>query len=297
MKILVTGASGFVGSALLPALASAGHQVTALVRRPPRPGAAELQWNPLGQPDPAPFSGADAVVHLAGENIAAGRWNPRRKALILNSRVQSTQAVAAAMARANPRPRVLVSASAIGYYGDRGSELLTETASPGSDFLADVALQWESATQAAGASGVRVVCLRTGLVLSARGGALPRMLTPFRLGLGGPIGNGQQWMSWITLDDLVSLIRFALENDRARGPVNAVAPNPVANADFTKALAHALHRPAIFPLPAFMVRLLFGEMGQALLLGSQRVQPAAALAAGFTFRHPDLASALQHVLQ
>ena len=294
MRVLVTGASGLVGSALLPVLRQAGHEAIALVRRPAR-SAAELQWDPV-TPSPALFAGADAVVHLSGESIAAGRWTAAHKAAIFGSRVISTQTVAASMAAASPRPRVLVSASAVGFYGNRGEETLDESSSSGGGFLAEVARQWEAATEAAAQAGVRVVPLRIGMVLSGAGGALPRMLKPFRLGVGGRIGDGRQWMSWIALDDLVALILHVLATDSVRGPVNAVSPNPVSNAEFTRALGRVLHRPTVFPVPAFVVRAAFGEMGTELLLASNRALPRAALASGFRFRHEELREALEWAL-
>jgi hypothetical protein len=297
MNVFVTGASGFIGSALMRALREAGHQAVAMVRRAPRPGTAEVQWDPAGPIDGGKFGGADAVVHLAGESVAAGRWNAERKARILNSRVQGTQTVAASMARAKPRPRVLVCASANGIYGDTGDQVVTEAEPPGSSFLAEVGRQWERATHAAEDAGVRVVNLRLGMVLSGDGGALPKMLPPFRMGVGGRLGNGRQWMSWITLDDVVALILYALTNESLRGPVNAVAPNPVTNADFTRALGAVLHRPAVFPVPAFAVRVAFGQLADELLLASNRAVPQAALASGFTFRYPEIKGALEHVLK
>ncbi|MBZ5569536.1 MAG: TIGR01777 family oxidoreductase [Acidobacteriia bacterium] len=295
MKALVTGASGFIGSALMRALREAGHESVALARRAPRPGAAEIQWDPAGAIDGTKFSGADAVVHLAGESVA-GRWSEARKARILNSRVQGTQTVAASMARATPRPRVLVSASANGIYGDTADRIVTEAQPPGSTFLAEVGRQWENATRAASEAGIRVVMLRIGLVLSGEGGALPRMLPPFRMGVGGRLGDGRQWISWIALEDLLALILHALANESVRGPVNAVAPNPVTNAEFTRALGSVLHRPTLFPVPAFVVRTVFGEMGQELLLASNRALPQAALTSGFQFRYPEIKGALEHVL-
>ena len=295
MKVLVTGASGFIGSALMRALRDAGHESVALVRRAPCPGAAEIQWDPAGAIDGTKFSGADAVVHLAGESVA-GRWNEQRKARILNSRVQGTQTIAASMARATPRPRVLVSASANGIYGDTADRIVTEAQPPGSTFLAEVGRQWENATRAASEAGIRVVMLRIGLVLSAEGGALPRMLSPFRMGVGGQLGNGRQWLSWIALEDLIALILHALANESMRGPVNAVAPNPVTNGEFTRALGEVLRRPTLFPVPAFVVRTVFGEMGQELLLASNRALPQVALASGFKFRYREIKGALEHVL-
>jgi uncharacterized protein (TIGR01777 family) len=295
MKVLVTGASGLIGGALCAALASDGHQVVRLVRRPPQ-GTAEAQWDPLAV-NPAPFEGGDAVVHLAGENIAGGRWSAARKSRIVNSRVQGTETLATSLARTNQRPKVLVSASAIGYYGSRGDEVLTEASAAGAGFLAETCRQWEAATQPAVAAGIRVVLVRTGLVLSPRGGALAKMLTPFRLGVGGRVGTGRQWWSWISLEDEVDLMLHALTNASLRGPVNAAAPNPVTNAEFTRILGRVLRRPTLFPVPAFAVRLMFGEMGEELLLASQRVQPAAALASGFRFAYADLEGALRSLLR
>jgi uncharacterized protein (TIGR01777 family) len=292
-----------VGSALAPALEAAGHSVVRLVRRDP--AANEIRWDPQspplakatkgGAPEPGALNGFDAVVHLAGESIA-GRWTAAKKARIRDSRVQGTSTLAAALARTGRPPKVLVCASAIGIYGDRGDEVLHEESAPGSDFLAEVSQQWEAATEPAAHAGIRVVCLRLGIVLSPRGGALARMLLPFRMGAGGRIGSGRQWMSWITLDDVVGVIQHALATESLRGPVNTVAPTPVTNAEFTRTLGEALHRPTIFPFPAFMVRLLFGEMGEALLLGSQRVDCGKLLASGYRFRHPELEPALLAIL-
>ncbi len=297
MRVLVTGASGFIGTALIGALREAGHDAIALVRRPPRQGAAEIQWDPGGAIDGTKFSGADAVVHLAGESVAAGRWNAQRKARILNSRVQGTQTIAASIARANPRPLVLVSASANGIYGDTGDRIVTEADPPGSTFLAGVGRQWEQSTQAARAAGIRTVMLRIGMVLSGKGGALPRMLLPFRMGVGGRLGDGRQWMSWITLDDLIALFLHALTTESLSGPVNAVAPTPVTNAEFTRVLGAVLHRPTLFPVPAFVVRAAFGEMGDELLLASNRAVPQAALQSGFEFRYPEIRGALEHAIR
>jgi hypothetical protein len=290
MRILVSGSSGLIGSALLPELEKAGHSVARLVRR--TPSANEVQWNPDGNIQPAAVDGFDAVVHLLGESIA-GRWTEAKKARIRNSRVQGTSSLANALARTTRLPKVMVCASAIGIYGDRADETLREESAPGSDFLAEVAKQWEAATEPAARAGIRVVLLRIGVVLSRHGGALARMLPPFRMGLGGRIGSGKQWMSWIALDDVVGTIQHALTTESLRGALNTVAPNPVTNAEFTRTLGEVLHRPTVFPLPEFIVRTIFGEMGQALLLSSQRVECAKLLASGYRFRHPELQSALQ----
>ncbi|MGI9102906.1 MAG: TIGR01777 family oxidoreductase [Terriglobales bacterium] len=296
MRVLATGASGFIGSNLIRILREEGQETVALVRRAPQ-GPHEIRWDPNGAPDGALFSSADGVVHLAGENVGGGRWTAARKARILNSRVQGTQTVAASMARANPKPRVLVCASANGIYGDTGDRIVTEAEPPGSSFLSEVGRQWESATRMAADAGIRVVNLRIGMVLSATGGALPRMLTPFRMGVGGRLGSGKQWMSWIALDDLLALMLHVLTKESVRGPVNAVAPNPVSNTEFTRALGAALHRPTIFPMPEFAVRTVFGQMGEELLLASNRAVPAAAQASGFQFRYPEIRGALEHVLR
>ena len=304
MRVLVSGASGLVGSALVPALESAGHSVVRLVRRDPAPN--EIRWDPAkdpplatpakgGAPETGVFEGFDAVVHLAGESIA-GRWTAVKKARIRDSRVQGTSALARALARSQRPPKVFVCASAIGIYGDRADEVLREESASGSDFLAEVGKQWEAATEPASKAGIRVISLRIGVVLSAHGGALAQMLPPFRMGVGGRIGNGRQWMSWIALDDLVGVIQHALATDALRGPVNTVAPNPVTNAEFTSALGQALHRPTILPLPAFMVRLIFGEMGEALLLSSQRVDCSKLLSSGYRFRHAELKPVLEALL-
>jgi len=293
MRVLVSGSSGLVGSALVPALEGAQHSAVRLVRR--NPAANEVRWDPIGGIEAGALEGFDAVVHLAGESIA-GRWTAAKKARIRESRVQGTSTLAAALARAGRPPRVMVCASAIGIYGDHGDDLLREESVLGSDFLADVGRQWEAATEPAATASIRVVLLRFGVVLSRRGGALARMLTPFRMGAGGRIGSGQQWMSWITLDDVVGVIQHALATNSLRGPVNTVAPTPVTNAEFTRALGAALHRPVVVPLPAFMVRLMFGEMGEALLLGSQRVDCSKLLASGYRFLYPELKPALQSLL-
>ncbi len=296
MRILISGASGLLGSAMRPALASAGHSTSALVRR--APAAGEVQWNP-GQPlDPQSLAGFDAIVHLAGKAIA-GRWSEKFKREVRESRVLGTQTLATAAAesfRRTGQPKAFVAASATGYYGNRGDEELSEDSKPGSGFLAEVCEEWEAATSPAADAGVRVVNVRIGVVLAKHGGALRAMLPAFRLGLGGPVGDGRQYMSWIALDDVVGAFLFALANENLRGPVNAVAPQPVRNLEFVRALGKALHRPAFFPLPAFVVRTVFGEMGEALLLSSARVKPAKLEAAGYGFRHPELDEALRFTL-
>lgn len=278
MNVAITGASGFVGRALSERLRASGHGVTAISRRT--------------APPPEVFAGCQAVVNLAGEPVAQ-RWTVPARERISNSRIQGTRSLVAAL-RQHP-PAVLVSASAVGYYGSRGDEILTEDSPPSSDFLGQVAVGWEQEAYAAEQFGVRVVTPRIGVVLGRGGGALAQMLLPFRLGVGGRLGTGGQWMSWIALDDLVSLIEFAITDAALTGPVNAVAPNPVTNAVFTRELAAVLHRPAIFPVPAFALKILFGEMSQ-ILLGGQRVIPQAALCAGFQFRFADLGEAMRAVL-
>lgn len=302
MKILVTGSSGLVGTALVESLVRAGHTVGRLLRpksaansTPGGPGVP-LRWNPATGELEGAAAGADAVVNLAGAPIAAGRWTPAAKQLLRASRIEATRGLVAALGRLSPPPRVLVSASAIGFYGSRGEEELSEASAPGNDFLSSLALDWEAEAGRAESFGVRVVQLRFGVILARHGGALQRMLLPFRLGLGGRLGSGRQWMSWLTLVEAVSMIRFSLENDRVRGAVNAVSPNPARNSDFTAALARALRRPAIFPVPALVLRLLLGEMADALLLSSQRVLPEKLQSLSYSFRHSDLASALASVL-
>ncbi|MBM4061776.1 MAG: TIGR01777 family protein [Planctomycetes bacterium] len=288
MRIAITGASGFVGSATAAALAHEGHEVVRLVRgRAAGPGAAS--WDPAtGAIDAAALGPIDAAVHLAGENVAAGGWSARRRAAIHESRGPATARLCASLAGLPHRPRVLVSASATGIYGDRGDELLDERSAPGRGFLAEVARAWEQGTEPAAAAGVRVVNLRIGMVLDPSGGALARLLLPFRLGLGGRLGRGRQWLGWIARQDLVAVIRTALADERLRGPVLAVAPEPVTNREFTQALARALRRPAWLPVPAFALRLLFGRMADELLLASQRAVPARLLETGFCFAAPAL---------
>ncbi len=301
MKILVTGSSGLVGTALGSVLARAGHTVCRLVRPQSASGerAAEgfaVEWNPATGELGGAGVGADAVVNLAGASIADGRWSKQRKELLGASRIDTTRVLVNALAKMNARPSVLVSASAIGIYGNRGDETLTEESTPGTDFLAGLAQEWEAEALKAEALGIRVVLARFGIILAREGGALPKMLTPFKLGVGGRLGSGRHWMSWVTLEDVVGALRLTVENSSARGAINFVAPQPVQNVEFTKVLAKALHRPALFPAPAFALRLAVGEMADALLLSSQRVVPRALEKLGYRYLQPDLMTALAAIL-
>ncbi len=298
MNITFTGATGFVGRRLTRTLLDAGHIIHALARsRPPDlpPRVQFFEWRSgEAEPPPGSLAGADAVIHLAGEP-AAQRWTPEVKQRIRSSRVDGTRHLVNALSTQSRRPQVLISASAIGFYGSRGDEILTERSSPGDDFLAQVVVEWEKAAVLAEALGIRVVRLRLGMVLGKDGGALGKMLPPFRLGLGGPLGDGRQWTSWIHIDDVISLILFALANAAVRGPINATSPNPVTNREFTQELAAAIHRPAIFPVPKLALRVLFGEMS-SVVLASQRVIPEVAKTVGFEFQYPKLAAALSRLL-
>lgn len=295
MKILVSGSHGFIGAPLAPALAARGHQIVRLVRAREAPSTDQITWDPAtGWIDAPALEGLDAVIHLAGESIARGRWTAARKARIRDSRVGGTRLLAGTLARLSRKPRVLIGASAIGYYGDRGEEILVEDSAPGRGFLADVCREWEAAALPAHDAGIRVVHLRSGVVLSPTGGALARLLPIFRMRLGGPIGSGRQFMSWITLGDEIGAIIHALTQD-VRGPVNLVSPHPVTNREFTAALGRVLRRPALVPVPAAVLRLALGEMAGELL-GSQRVHPARLLATGYAFRHPELEVALRDLL-
>lgn len=297
MKILVSGSHGLVGTALIKSLEVDGHQIVRLVRHYPN-DASEIEWSPerysisLGL-----LEGFDAVIHLAGESIAEGKWTEEKKKRIRDSRVKGTQLLGDALGNLTQPPSVFISASATGYYGDREDELLTEQSPPGTDFLSDVCVEWERATDIARQSGLRTVNARFGIILDEHGGALKKMLPPFRMGIGGRLGSGQQWMSWIALDDVIEGLKFVIQDKHVSGPVNFVAPNPVRNAEFTKVLGRVLSRPTFFPVPAFGLRLMFGEMADALLLSSQRVEPERLKQSGFEFRYPELSAALTHVLQ
>lgn len=304
MRSLVSGSTGFVGTALIEALEGQGHQIARLVR----PGSAQkdasesrapsVAWDPAaGQLDAASAEGADTLVHLAGASIADGRWTDARKQLLRTSRIDATRQLFGALAKLQRPPRVIVAASAIGFYGNRGDELLIEASTPGTDFLSELCREWETEIARGAEFGARVVTLRFGIILAQHGGALAKMVMPFKLGAGGRLGDGRQWMSWITLPETLRIIQFALQTASLLGPVNTVAPNPVRNSEFTTILAKTLHRPALFPAPAFALRLALGEMADALLLSSLRVSPSRLQEVGYAFQQPDLASALADVFQ
>jgi uncharacterized protein len=301
MKVLITGSTGLVGTALVSALARDGNTVCRLMRPQSKSTTSskdgfDVAWNSATGELGGAGVGADAVVNLAGASIAEGRWTKERKELLGTSRIDTTRALVNALAKMSARPRVLVSASAIGYYGDRGDELLTEESKAGTDFLARLAQEWEAEARKAEALGIRVVVARFGIILAKQGGALPKIMLPFNFGVGGKLGSGKQWMSWVTLEDVVGILKFALGNSSVRGPVNVVAPQPLQNAGFTKVLAMAMHRPALFPAPGFALRLALGEMADALLLSSQRVAPQVLEKLGYRFLHTDLTSALTRIL-
>jgi hypothetical protein len=297
MKILITGSSGLIGSAVVAHLAEQGHRVVRLVRRAVAPGDDVAVWNPAaGKLETSALEQTDAVVHLAGESIHALRWTAERKERMRESRVRGTRLLSESLAQLAVPPRVLVSASAVGFYGSRGDEILTEESPAGSGFLSDVCQEWEAATGPARQKGVRVVNLRIGMVLSANGGALPAMLPAFKAGVAGKLGDGRQFVSWIAIDDLTHAISHVITTESLSGPVNAASPNPVRNVEMTKALGNVLRRPTFLSVPAFAVRLIFGEMGDALLLSSQRVEPRRLLDSGFTFQFPDFETSLRHLL-
>ncbi len=301
MKIIVTGSTGLIGKALVASLIARGDEVTCLVRGAAHPqradGAREVLWNPArNELDGTELEGHDAAIHLAGDPIAEGRWTEEKKRRIRESRVQGTTLLAETLTRLTTPPRVLLSASAVGYYGERGAAVLGETSAPGTDFLSGVCRDWEASTEAAKVAGIRVALLRFGVVLSGTGGALTKMLTPFKMGVGGKIGSGEQYMSWIALDDAVGAIQHALAHEELEGAVNIVAPHPVTNGEFTKALGGVLGRPTIFAVPAFAARLAFGEMADAALLASQRAEPARLAETNYKFKYPELEGALRHAL-
>jgi uncharacterized protein (TIGR01777 family) len=312
MRILVSGSSGLLGTALMGVLESEGHTIARLVRpdtarRDAARGKQTVRWDPVGGErvraaprgrqdfDADAAEGADALIHLAGASIADGRWSAARKNLLRTSRIEATRHLMGALAGLKQPPRVIVASSAVGYYGDRGNETLTETSAPGNDFLSELCRAWEAENSRLSEFGARVVVLRFGIILAAHGGALPRMALPFKLGAGGRLGSGRQWMSWLTLAEAVGIVRFALANSNLSGPTNAVSPNPIQNAEFTLALAKTLHRPALFPAPAFALRLALGEMADALLLSSQRIKPAKLEQSGYRFAHPELPAALAEI--
>ncbi|MGA2230284.1 MAG: TIGR01777 family oxidoreductase [Tepidisphaeraceae bacterium] len=297
MKILVSGSSGLIGGALLKALSAAGHQAVPLVRTSHAPTAGAASWDPMAdRMDAAVLADLDAVIHLGGENLAHGRWTAAKKVRIAESRVRPTGLLARTMAQLQRRPKIFLCASAIGFYGDRGDEILSEDSQVGKGYLPQVCRQWEAACAPAVEAGIRVVNMRFGVVLSAAGGALAQMVPPFRFGLGGNLGNGRQYVSWITLDDAIAAVMHLLEHSTFAGPVNVVAPQSVTNAQLTKALGRTLHRPTVFAMPAFAARLLLGEMADQLLLTSTRVTPQRLLGNGFVFGYPDIGEALAHLL-
>ncbi|MDQ3377736.1 MAG: TIGR01777 family oxidoreductase [Actinomycetota bacterium] len=294
MNVLISGATGLIGSALLPELEAGGHTVTRLSRS--QTGANTIRWDPSAGTIDGELEGMEAVVHLAGESIAQGRWNPEKKRRILDSRVQGTRLLAESIAALPDPPKVMVSTSAVGYYGDRGDEVLTEESAPGTDFLAGVCREWEAAAEPARQAGIRVVYPRLGIVLSPQGGALGTTLPIFKLGGGGKIGSGNQWWSWVALDDVVGSIVHALTDESVEGPVNVGSPNPMTNAEYTKVLGKVLGRPTVLPLPAPAARVMLGEVADALLLASQRMEPARLKDTGYAFRYPQLEGALRHLL-
>jgi uncharacterized protein len=297
VKIAITGSSGFIGSALARFLARNQHQVFRFVRKP-QAGKGEISWDPAaGKLDSSTLEDVDAVVHLAGESIAGGRWTAARKRSIRESRVQGTRLVAQSMAHLFEPPKLLISVSAVGYYGDRGAEELVESSDPGSGFLADLCREWEGATESASRRGIRVVIPRIGMVLSASGGALPLMLPVFRAGIGGRLGSGNQYMSWITLEDVVGIIHHAIGNDSLEGPINAVSPHAVTNRDFTRILAQVLSRPAFLALPSFAARIVFGEMAREVLLSGAHVLPSKILKSKYKFQFPELEGALRSIFK
>jgi uncharacterized protein (TIGR01777 family) len=298
MKILITGASGLIGKALQNSFEAKGYELLLASRREPK-DEKHILWNAetgFADLDRPQLEALDAVIHLAGESVAGLRWTEEKKKAIRDSRVFGTRTMIEAFARLETKPKIFISGSAIGFYGDRGDDELTETSPAGNTFLSETSKEWEAESRRAEDMGIRTVLLRTGIVLSKDGGALATMLTPFKFGVGGVVGSGKQWMSWVALDDVVNAINYSLENENLRGAVNVVSPNPVTNEEFTKTLGDVLYRPTFLPLPEFAVNMIFGEMGDALLLDSTRVLPKRLLDAGFEFEYPDLRSAIEHAV-
>jgi uncharacterized protein len=296
MKVLITGASGLIGTALQKSFGEKGYEMLLAGRgKPEKPN--EIQWDvENGFAEPERLEGLDAVIHLAGETVSGLRWTDEKKKAIHDSRVFGTRNVVETISELTDRPKLLISASGMDFYGDRGDEIMTESSKAGDTFLADVCKDWEAEARRAEDAGVRTVLLRSGMVLSKDGGALATMLTPFKFGVGGVVGSGKQWMSWISLDDLVRVVNFVMENENIRGAVNNASPNPVTNEEFTKTLGEVLYRPTILPLPEFAVNFVLGEMGDALLLDSRRIAPKRLLDAGFEFKYPDLKEAIEHAV-
>ena len=298
MRILITGASGLIGTALQKSFEKKGYEMLLASRSEPK-SEDEIQWNAdtgFADYDLSRLENLDAAVHLAGESISALRWTDEKKKAIRDSRVHGTRTMIEAFARLEKKPKVFISASAIGFYGDRGDDEMTETSAAGDTFLAETCKEWEAESRRAEDMGIRTILLRNGIVLSKNGGALATMLMPFKLGVGGVVGSGKQWMSWVSLDDVVGIVNFTLENESVRGAVNVVSPNPATNEEFTKTLGEVLYRPTILPLPEFAVNLVFGEMGDALLIDSTRVVPKRLVAADYNFKFPDLKPALEHAV-
>lgn len=297
MKILLSGSHGLVGSALVAFLTTGGHEVFRLVRYRPRAGSKQVYWNPAtGEINSTDLEGFDAVIHLAGENIAAGPWTAKRKRAIRESRVAGTRLLSRTFLKLEHPPGVFICASAVGIYGGQGDELLSETSAAGADFLANVCKQWENAAGEASQAGIRVINTRFGMILSRKGGVLRKLLPIFRIGLAGQLGNGKQYMSWVDLDDVVGSIHYLLTQENFRGPVNITSPHPVTNREFTQIMSQVLFRPAILPVPAMAIRLVFGEMGKSLLLASQRVLPVRLIECGYNFQYPSLKASLKHQL-
>ncbi len=297
LKIVISGSSGLVGSSLAPFLTTGGHRVTRLVRRKPVQGKNESYWDPYKKIiDRDIFNGADAVIHLSGDNIGSGLWTKEKKKIILESRIVPTSLIAETCAGVRKPPGVFISASAMGYYGSRGDEVLTEESGPGSGFLPEICTRWEASAAPAEKKGIRTLFMRLGVVLSPEGGALKRLLLPFSLGAGGRIGNGKQYLSWITIDDLLGALLHIISKEKISGPVNLVTPNPVTNREFSRILSRVLKRPAFFHLPRFLIEAVFGEMGREVLLGSTRVKPVKLEDSGYKFRNPGLEDALRYIL-